>query len=94
MSPGTIDVVANKGNNRSRRGARKPDPGPAQVGRRPSNPGFLALVGVVWIACGVYALARLHAAWTLVPGIVFIGIGLLFVRGAAATVVRRESRRR
>jgi hypothetical protein len=66
---------------------------PLQIGRRPSNPGFLLLVGVVWIGCGVYALAKLKASWKLIPGIVFIGIGLLFVRGASATVLRRERRR-
>jgi hypothetical protein len=65
-----------------------------QVGKRPSNPGFLALLAAVWIACGVVALVGLHASWKLVPGIVFIGIGLLFLRGAAATVARREDRRR
>jgi len=71
---------------------RKPPgpPPPSQVGKRPSQPGFLLLLGVVWIACGIYALAGLHATWRLIPGIVFIGIGLLFVRGAAATVVRRS----
>ena len=64
-----------------------PDP---QVGRRPSQPGFLLLVGVVWIGCGIYALAGLTAGWKLIPGIVFIGIGLLFIRGAAQTVLRRS----
>jgi len=66
-----------------------PPPGPGQVGKRPSQPGYLLLLGVVWIICGVIALTTLHATWKLIPGIVFIGIGLLFVRGAAATVVRR-----
>ena len=65
-------------------------PRPDQVGRRPSNPGFLLLLALVWIGCGVGALIALHASWKLVPGIVFIGIGLLYLRGAAATVVRRE----
>jgi hypothetical protein len=48
----------------------------------------------VWIACGVAALVTLHASWKLVPGIVLIGVGLLYLRGAAATVVRRDQRRR
>jgi hypothetical protein len=69
-------------------------PGAGQIGRRPSSPGFLLLLAAVWIGCGVVALVRLTATWKLVPGIVFIGIGLLFLRGAAATVVRREGRRR
>ena len=60
------------------------------VGRRPSNPGFLLLLGAVWIACGVIALVGLSASWKLIPGVVFIGIGALFIRGAATTVVRRN----
>lgn len=64
--------------------------GPGQVGKRPSQPGFLLLLGIMWIAAGIYALVGLHAGWKLVPGIVFIGIGLLFVRGAATTVLRRS----
>jgi len=46
----------------------------------------------MWIGAGVVALVSLTASWKLVPGIVFIGIGLLFLRGAAATVVRRADR--
>jgi hypothetical protein len=71
---------------------RKPPgpPPPSQVGKRPSQPGFLLLLAVMWIGAGVVALTRLHAGWKLIPGIVFIGIGLLFLRGAATTVVRRD----
>ncbi|MGZ4104011.1 MAG: hypothetical protein ACXVQY_02285 [Actinomycetota bacterium] len=71
---------------------RKPPetPRPPQVGKRPSNPGFLLVLGLVWIAAGILALVRLTAAWKLIPGIVFIGVGLLYVRGAAATIVRRS----
>ena len=47
----------------------------------------------MWIVCGIVALVALHASWKLVPGLVFIGVGLFFLRGAAATVVRREERR-
>jgi hypothetical protein len=64
-----------------------------QVGKRPSNPGFLVLVGIVWIAAGIYELLKLKASWKLVPGIFFIGVGLLFLRGAAQTVLRREQRK-
>lgn len=46
----------------------------------------------MWIAAGVVALVALQASWKLVPGIVFIGIGLLYLRGAAATVARRADR--
>ena len=62
------------------------------VGRRPSNPGFLLLIGVVWVVCGVIALVGLSAAWKLIPGVFFIVVGLFFIRGAAATVVRRDDR--
>lgn len=48
----------------------------------------------MWIACGIVALTALSISWKVVPGIVFIGIGLLFLRGAAATVARREERSR
>jgi hypothetical protein len=44
----------------------------------------------MWIACGIVALVGLSASWKLVPGIVFIGIGLLFLRGAATTAARRS----
>ena len=67
--------------------AEKP---PGQVGRRPSRPGFLLIVGLMWIGVGVVELFALDATWRLVPAIVFVGIGLFFVRGAAVTVTRRE----
>ncbi|HMC42085.1 MAG TPA: hypothetical protein VKI20_03675 [Acidimicrobiales bacterium] len=78
------------------RGARRrPDvPAVSQVGRRPSSPAMLGLMGVLWVGAGIIAIISLHASWRLVPGIVFIGIGVLFLRGAAATVVRREERDR
>jgi len=60
------------------------------VGRRPSSPAFLLLLGVVWIVCGIVALIALSASWKLIPAIVFIGIGALFLRGAATAVVRRN----
>ena len=60
------------------------------VGRRPSNPGFLLLLGVIWIVCGVVALVGLSASWKLIPAIVFIGIGGLFIRGAVSTLARRD----
>jgi len=55
---------------------------------------MLGLMGVLWVGAGIIAIISLHASWRLVPGIVFIGIGVLFLRGAAATVVRREERDR
>jgi len=65
---------------------------PVQPGKRPSNPAFLVLLALVWIACGVYAIAALSASWKLIPGIFFIGVGILFLRGAAMTVIRRADR--
>jgi len=43
----------------------------------------------MWIAAGVIELFVLDASWRFVPAIVFVGIGLFFLRGAAVTVVRR-----
>jgi len=43
----------------------------------------------VWIACGAYALVALDASWKIIPGIFFIGVGILFLRGAATTFIRR-----
>jgi len=63
-----------------------------QPGRRPPSPGLLLVVALMWIAAGVWALIALTAGWKLVPGIVFIGLGLLYLRGAAATVARRADR--
>ena len=72
---------------------RRPVPpvdGSAQVGRRPSSVSFLLAVGVMWIVVGIVALVSLKAGWRLIPGIVFIGIGLLYLRAAAATTLRRS----
>jgi hypothetical protein len=62
---------------------------PAQVGRRPSNPAFLLLLGVVWVVCAVVAATGLHTSWRLIPTIGFAGIGLYFLRGGAVTLIRR-----
>jgi hypothetical protein len=62
---------------------------PKQVGKRPSSPGLLAIVGVMWIVAGVVVFALLTATWKLVPGVVFIGIGLFYIRGAILTMARR-----
>jgi hypothetical protein len=60
-----------------------------QVGRRPSPPGLLFAIAGMWIAVGIIALVALSATWKLIPGIVFIGIGLLYLRGGLTTVARR-----
>lgn len=61
----------------------------AQVGRRPSPPALLFVIAIAWIACGIVALVALSVSWKLVPGIVFIGIGILYLRAALTTVARR-----
>jgi len=63
---------------------------PVQPGRRPSNPAFLALLALLWIAVGVYVIIALDASWKFIPGVFFVGVGILFLRGAAVTVRRRE----
>jgi hypothetical protein len=51
---------------------------------------MLAVTGLVWIACGVIALTQLTASWKFIPAIFFVGVGLLWVRGAAVTLARHE----
>jgi len=67
-----------------------PEPQLPQVGKRPSSPLMLAATGLVWIACGVIALSTLTASWKFIPAIFFIGVGLLWMRGAAVTFTRHE----
>ena len=72
-------------------GARAaPSAGVGQPGRHPSRPGFLLLVALLWIVVGVVVLTSLDASWKFIPGVVSIGIGLLFLRGALATIARRS----
>ena len=61
----------------------------AQVGRRPSPPALLFAIAASWIAVGIVALVTLSVSWKLVPGVVFIGIGVLYLRAALTTVARR-----
>lgn len=82
---------AKAGASRSPRGL-DPDK-PVAIGRRPSSPGFLVGVAVMWIAVGVIAFFSLHSGWRLIPAIVAVGIGVLFLRGAGATIIRHERRR-
>jgi hypothetical protein len=63
-----------------------------QVGRRPSNPTFLAVVGLAWIICGIAAFFVFKESWRIVVGVVFIGVGLYWLRGAFATITRHEER--
>ncbi len=92
--PGSTGRVTPKGGAPAPRASRQkmtPET-PVQIGRRPSNPAFLLLVGVLWLAVGVSVMVAEKFAWRFIVGIVAIGIGLFFVRGAGATVVRRERR--
>lgn len=74
----------------------RPSPGEdqplPQVGRRPTKPSFLLLVGAMWAAAGFVALAALHASWKLIPVIVFFGIGLLYLRAAGTAYMRQTGR--
>jgi hypothetical protein len=63
-----------------------------QVGRRPSSPVFLFAVALAWIACGIASFFLFSASWRIVVGVVFIGIGLYWLRGAMATIARHEER--
>jgi hypothetical protein len=78
-----------KSQKRSSRGKKPSEEITPQVGRRPSPPGLLFAVAGMWIAGGITALVALSANWKLIPGIVFIGIGVLYLRGALTTVARR-----
>jgi len=71
----------------------RPEPKPVgQVGKRPSSPKFLLAVAVAWIVCGIAAFFLFSASWRIVVGVVFIGIGLYWLRGALATITRHEER--
>jgi hypothetical protein len=50
------------------------------------------VVGLMWVAAGVIALFLMTANWRFVPAVAFAGVGLYFVRGASATILRRERR--
>ncbi len=73
---------------------QKPDPDRplGQVGRRPSSPGKLALFGVVYLAAGIAAFFVLKGTLKIVFGVVFIGMSLLWFRGAATAYVRQQRR--
>jgi len=64
-----------------------------QVGRRPSSPTKLAVFAVVYVAVGIASFFVLKGTLGIVIGIVFIGIGLLWTRGAATALLRQQGRR-
>ena len=68
------------------------DPQLPQIGKRPSSPFRLLATGIVWIVCGIIALTSLSASWKFIPAVFFIGVGLLWLRGAALTLSRHERR--
>jgi hypothetical protein len=49
----------------------------------------LFAIALSWMACGVIAFVQLKAGWKLIPGVFFIGVGVLFLRGAFAAVSAR-----
>ncbi len=73
----------------------RPDPNRplGQVGRRPSSPAKLAVFAVVYVAAGIASFFVLKGTLGVVIGVVFIGIGLLWARGAATAMLRQERRR-
>jgi hypothetical protein len=44
----------------------------------------------MWLVAAVVIAVRLDAAWKLVPTVVFVGLGLFYLRAALQTVVRRD----
>ena len=73
----------------------RPDPNAplGQVGRRPSAPAKLVLFAVVYAACGVVALIVLKGTLRVVLGVVFLGVALLWLRGASTAFLRQQQRR-
>jgi len=47
----------------------------------------------MWLAVGVVVVMTLSTTWKLIPAVISFGIGLMFLRGAVTTVLRRERRR-
>lgn len=94
QKPPAVKAPGHAGLNKSskRRGPGDDKP-PVSIGRRPSSAGFLAVVAVMWMAVGVILFLTLTTSWRLVPAILAFGIGVLFLRGAGSTVLRRERRR-
>ncbi|MEX6430088.1 MAG: hypothetical protein ACYCWN_06290 [Ferrimicrobium sp.] len=60
-----------------------------RVGRRDTAPLLLVALAVLWIAVAAVCEAALHASWRLIPSMVALGIGLLYLRGAGGAYLRR-----
>jgi hypothetical protein len=67
---------------------------PVVIGRRPSSPRFLLVVAIMWLAVGIVVLFTLKTGWRLIPAILALGIGGMFLRGALTTILRHERRSR
>jgi hypothetical protein len=70
---------------------------PKAVGQaRPGRPGFdrppwfLGLVALAWLAAGAVELTVPRASFHVPAGVVFIGVGLLWGRGALVGLLRRQ----
>jgi hypothetical protein len=69
---------------------RSPEAKPVpQVGKRPSPPALLFAIGAIWVAVGIVLVFTLHSGWKLVPVVVSIGIGALYLRGGITALARR-----
>ena len=64
-----------------------------QVGRRPSSPGKLLFFSVVYLVCGTLSFFVIKGTLGIILGIVLIGVGLLWLRGAATAQQRLQKRR-
>ena len=62
-----------------------------QVGKRPSPPALLFAIGAIWVAAGIVLVFALHSSWKLVPVVVSIGIGVLYLRGGITALARRAA---
>lgn len=73
----------------------KPDPSAplGQVGRRPTKPGRLLLFAAMYFVCGVLSFFVLSGTLGVVVGVVFIGVSLLWLRGAFTAVLRQQRER-
>jgi Flp pilus assembly protein TadB len=63
-----------------------------QVGRRPSSPAKLLVFAAVYLVCGVLSFVIIGHTLGIILGIVLIGIGLLWFRGAATAQLRQQNR--
>jgi hypothetical protein len=63
-----------------------------QVGRRPSSPGKLLFFAVVYLVCGTLSFFVIKGTLGIILGIVLIGVGLLWFRGAATAQLRLQKR--